>query len=75
MPKETVEVEVKVSGLRRLLLTKLVSRTLWMTGIALLIIFLDAFGLGEWPQEVRIASSTAVVAYILGEKAIGLRQG
>lgn len=55
--------------LRDRLLEKLVSRTLWVTVFAATVVTLDAFGLGNWPSEVRLAAAGALVLYIGGEKA------
>ena len=52
------------------LLDKLLSRKLFAFVVCVVIVFLDAFGAGDFPVEVRTAAATGLVAYILAQGAI-----
>ena len=55
--------------MREKLLNKLLSRKLWAFLVCVAIVFLDAFGAGDFPVEVRTAAAMGLVAYIAAQGA------
>ena len=61
--------------MREKLLNKLLSRKLLAFVVCVAIVFLDAFGAGDFSVEVRTAAATGLVAYILAQGASDVANG